>query len=54
MNCEVDLEVEHCNFSMVSENEVEVRAIVNVNVKVSDETQYSLATEALKGRRKTR
>lgn len=46
MNCEVDLEVEHCNFSMVSENEVEVRAIVNVNVKVSDETQYSLATEA--------
>jgi LysM repeat protein len=46
MNCEVDLEVEHCNFSMVSENEVEVRVIVNVNTKVLDEVQYSLITEA--------
>ena len=45
MNCEVDLEVEHCNFSMVSENEVEVRVIVNVNTKVLDEVSI-LITEA--------
>jgi LysM repeat protein len=31
---------------MVSENEVEVRVIVNVNTKVLDEVQYSLITEA--------
>lgn len=46
MDCEVDLEVEHCNFSVVSENEVEVRAIINVNTKVLDEIEYTLITEA--------
>lgn len=47
MNCEVDLEVEHCNFSMISENEVEVRAIVNIDTKVLDETLYSLIIDAV-------
>ena len=46
MDCEVDLEVEHCNFSVVSENEVEIRAIINVNTKVLDEIEYTLITEA--------
>lgn len=47
MSCEVDLEVEHCNFSMVSESEVEVRAIVNINTKILDDMEYLLIAEAV-------
>ncbi|MDP4091888.1 MAG: DUF3794 domain-containing protein [Bacillota bacterium] len=40
MKCDVDLAVEHCNYSMVSSTEVEVRLVIGVSVKVVKE--YSL------------
>ncbi|MDQ2086045.1 DUF3794 domain-containing protein [Herbivorax sp. ANBcel31] len=47
MNCEVDLNIEHCNYSMVSENEVEIRVVVDVDTKVVDQMEYLLITEAV-------
>lgn len=44
MKCEVDLDVEHCNYSMVSANEVEIRVVVNVNIKVIDQMEVNLIT----------
>lgn len=46
MNCEVELEVEHCNYSMISANEVEIRAIINVYLKVIDTVEKPLVTKA--------
>ncbi|MCR4436495.1 MAG: DUF3794 domain-containing protein [Clostridiales bacterium] len=40
MRCEVDLDIEHCSYSMVSSNEVEVRLILIATARVS--SQYSL------------
>jgi nucleoid-associated protein YgaU len=45
MNCEVELDVEHCNYSMVSANEVEIRVIVNVCIKVIDTVKLPLITK---------
>ncbi len=45
MNCEVDLEVEHCNYSMISSNEVEIRVIINVCVKVFDDVKIPLVSK---------
>jgi len=45
MNCEVDLEVEHCNYSMVSANEVEIRVIMNVCIKVINTVNLPLVTK---------
>ena len=42
MNCEADLNVEHCNYSMISANEVEIRVIINVCIKVIDTVQLPL------------
>jgi LysM repeat protein len=45
MNCEVELEVEHCNYSMISASEVEIRVIINVCIKVIDSVQLPLITK---------
>lgn len=34
MSCEMDLDVDHCNYSMISGNEVEIRLVIGVTVKV--------------------
>lgn len=44
-NCEVDFEVEHCNYSMISSNEVEIRIIINVYVKVLDNEKIPLVSK---------
>lgn len=46
MDCEVDLDVEHCNYSMVSSNEVEVRLILNATVKVTNPYTLPLIVKA--------
>lgn len=45
MRCEVDLEVEHCNYSMVSSNEVELRIVLNAYARVFDKVETSLITK---------
>lgn len=45
MGCEIELDVEHCNYSMLSANEVEIRAIINVCVKVIDTVDVPLVTK---------
>ncbi|WP_010246582.1 DUF3794 and LysM peptidoglycan-binding domain-containing protein [Acetivibrio cellulolyticus] len=45
MDCEVDLDVEHCNYSMISANEVEIRVIINVCVKAIDTVQLPLVAK---------
>ncbi|TYQ14808.1 UNVERIFIED_CONTAM: LysM domain-containing protein [Acetivibrio alkalicellulosi] len=47
MNCEIDLEIDHCNYSMVSENEVELRVVINVYTKAIDQTEHRLITKAV-------
>ena len=42
MDCDVDIDIEHCNYSMVSANEVEVRLVINVASRVSKETVLPL------------
>lgn len=44
MDCDVDLEVEHCNYSVISSNEVEIRVVVNINVRLADQTDIPLVT----------
>jgi len=44
MGCEIELDVEHCNYSMLSANEVEIRAIVNVCIKVVDTVEVPLVS----------
>lgn len=45
MDCEIDLDVEHCNYSMVSANEVEIRVIMNVCVKVIDTVELPIVSK---------
>jgi len=45
MGCEIELDVEHCNYSMLSSNEVEIRAIVNIGIKVIDSVELPLVTK---------
>jgi hypothetical protein len=45
MKCEVYLDIEHCNYSMVSENEVEIRLVVNVCIKVIDDIETMLISK---------
>lgn len=42
MKCDVDLEVEHCNYSVISANEVEVRVVVDINVRLVEQAEISL------------
>jgi len=45
MRCEVDLEVEHCNYSMVSSNEVELRIVLNSYARIFEQVETSLITK---------
>lgn len=45
MVCDVGLDAEHCNYSMVSGTEVEVRLVVCVNVKVLDHAMIPLISK---------
>ncbi|OPZ94819.1 MAG: LysM domain protein [Firmicutes bacterium ADurb.Bin419] len=45
MDCEVDLDVEHCNYSMISANDVEIRVIINVYVEVIDNVEIPLVSK---------
>lgn len=47
MNCEVDLDIEHCNYSMVSATEVEVRLVVSVTVRVVNQLVLPLITKVV-------
>ncbi len=42
MPCEISMEVEHCNYSMVSSTEVEVRVVINLNIKVINQVTLPL------------
>lgn len=42
MNCDADLDIEHCSYSMVSSNEVEIRLVINLNIKVINKTVLPL------------
>lgn len=44
MACDVDLGVEHCSYSVISANEVEVRVVVDINVRLVEQTDISLIT----------
>lgn len=33
MKCDIDLDIEHCNYSMISSTEVEIRLVVGVSIK---------------------
>lgn len=46
MKCEVDLDVEHCNYSMVSSNEVEVRLVLGVTIKVINQYMLPMIVKA--------
>ncbi|NMB34277.1 MAG: DUF3794 domain-containing protein [Clostridium sp.] len=39
--CEIDMEIEHSNYSMLSESEVEVRVIVAMHIKAIDQVNVS-------------
>jgi nucleoid-associated protein YgaU len=43
--CDVDMEVEHCNYSMLSANEVEIRIVLNINVKIIDPMDISFIAD---------
>jgi len=43
--CDVDMEVEHCNYSMLSSNEVEIRIVININVKILDSMDISFISD---------
>jgi hypothetical protein len=42
MNCDIDLDVEHCNYNMVSPSEVEVRLAVSAYVRVIDDVSATI------------
>jgi len=37
MGCQVELETEHCSYSMLSSTEIEIRIVIGINVKVKNE-----------------
>lgn len=37
MSCDIDLDMVHCNYSMISSDEIEIRLAVGANVRVIDE-----------------
>lgn len=46
MSCEVDLEVDHLNYSMLSSGEVELRTVLGISAKVLDEDSIPVITKA--------
>lgn len=46
MPCDVSLDVEHCNYSMISASEVEIRVVVGVNAKVMSQSVIPVISKA--------
>lgn len=46
MSCEVDLEVDHLNYSMLSSGEVELRTVLGISAKVLNEDSIPIITKA--------
>lgn len=46
MGCEVALDVDHCNYSMVSANEVEIRLVIGVELKFVNQIKIPLIVKA--------
>jgi len=44
MRCDVDLEVDHYSYSVISANEVELRVVVDINARLMEQTDVSLIT----------
>jgi len=49
MSCEVDLEVDHLNYSMLSSGEVELRTVLGISAKVLDEDSIPVITKVSEG-----
>ncbi len=45
MDCEVDFEIDHCSYSMLSGREVELRLVINVPVKAVRKVQIPVISE---------
>lgn len=46
MRAEVNLELEHCNYSMISSNQVEIRTAIAVNVKIESKNRFPVINKA--------
>lgn len=49
MKADVSLELEHCNYSMVSSNQVEIRIVLGVKAKVETKKRIALINKAAEG-----
>lgn len=49
MNADVSMEVEHCNYSMISSNQVEIRAVLGVGTKVEAKKVLPVINKANEG-----
>jgi hypothetical protein len=47
MECEIDLDMEHINYSMISDRDVEVRLVVGVNAKLHNEVEHILVENVI-------
>lgn len=47
MTCDVNLDVEHCNYSMISGNEVEIRLVIRISAKAASQTAIPVITKAV-------
>lgn len=47
MECDTNLDIEHCNYSMISATEVEIRVVIGVHIKVMDQVSIPLITKAV-------
>lgn len=46
MTCDIDLDIDHCNYSMVSANEVEVRLVIGVSSRFLNQVKVPLIVRA--------
>lgn len=46
MDCEIALDIDHCNYSMVSSNEVEVRLVIGVDLRFVNQVKVPLIVKA--------
>ncbi|MCX7841962.1 MAG: DUF3794 domain-containing protein [Clostridia bacterium] len=44
MSCEITMDIDHCNYSMVSSNEVEIRLGIGANLKIAKQIRVPLVT----------
>ncbi len=45
MMCDAVIDIEHCNYSVVSSSEVEIRLVISLNMKVVDKVTFPLAVK---------